>query len=306
MFFIRFIAVFGLSLGCVQAQDTAPQVGLAPDGFWDHWGDGSAEVNGYTLTQPRYGQTRTGEAVLVFVTETFTAKQRVKSDGGHPDEYPVIKLNEIRDFQTGVYDYNTMTSSFVRLDGVLALGTPTKVSFSMQEWCGHVWEQWTVDAQRWHRIGHSYFDGEGDVDISTPLPSNVVFEDTLPIFVRGLAGKWIDRGASKSIQLIPTALRSRIRHQEPKPLSATLHRLPQTQTRTTPAGTFDVSVWTVTTGGQSIAEYAVEVAAPYRIIQWTSSDGGTGTLTGSTRLRYWQNAKQGDETLRAALGLPPR
>ena len=305
MFFIRFIAVFGLSLGCVHAEDELPHA-QAPKGFWQHWGDGSAEVNGYQLEQPRYGQTRPGEAVLVFVTETFTAKQRVKSDGGHPDEFPVIKLNEIRDFQTGVYDYNTMTSSFVRLDGRQRIGLPEKVSFSMQEWCGHVWEQWAIDAQNWHRIGHSYFDGEADVDIRSEVPNHTVFEDTLPIFVRGLAGPWLEEGQTQSIQFIPTALHSRIRHQDPRPIPATIQRLPETQKRTTPAGEFQVTVWQVQTGGTLLAEYAVEVAAPHRLIQWRASDGGTATLTGGTRLKYWQHAQQGDEALRKTLGLPAR
>jgi hypothetical protein len=116
-----------------------------PSDFWSHWGDGQAEVNGYRLSQPRYGETRSGEVILIFVTETFTHSQRVKSDGGHADEYPVLKLNDIRDFQTGIYDYNSMSSTFVRLDGRDRIGQPTKVTNSVQEWCGQVWDQWTVN-----------------------------------------------------------------------------------------------------------------------------------------------------------------
>ena len=79
--------------------------------------------------QPRYGELRHGTAVLVYVTETFTQAQRVKSDGKHTDEMPVLKLNEVRDFQTGIYDYNTMLSVFVR-SGTLA---PVKISFASSE-----------------------------------------------------------------------------------------------------------------------------------------------------------------------------
>ena len=109
--------------------------------FWDHWGDGKAELNGYALKQPRYGAVRTGTSVLIFVTEDFSDTLRVKADPGkHPasDVYPVMKLNAVRDFPTGIYDYNVMTSAFLRV----APGWPVaKVSFSSQEWCGHVWHQ---------------------------------------------------------------------------------------------------------------------------------------------------------------------
>ena len=114
---------------------------LRADDFWAHWGDGKAELNGYRLTQPRYGAPRAGTAILIYVTEDMSDSLRVKADPGkHPksDVYPVLKLNAIRDFQTGIYDYNVMTSIFARV----APGWPVaKLSFSSQEWCGHVWHQ---------------------------------------------------------------------------------------------------------------------------------------------------------------------
>ena len=83
--------------------------------FWSTWGDGQAELAGYDLTIPRYNQPRRGVAVTIFVTETFSNSARVKADPGkHPasDEFPVMKLNLVKDYQTGIYDYNEMTSSF--------------------------------------------------------------------------------------------------------------------------------------------------------------------------------------------------
>ncbi len=111
--------------------------------FWSTWGDGRAELAGYDLTIPRYNQPRRGVAVTIFVTETFSNSARVKADPGkHPqaDEYPVIKLNLVKDYQTGIYDYNEMTSSFVALQPVngRAAGSPTRISFSRQEWCGQI------------------------------------------------------------------------------------------------------------------------------------------------------------------------
>ncbi|MEL6545566.1 MAG: hypothetical protein AAFQ82_13125, partial [Myxococcota bacterium] len=71
------------------------------DAFWDHWGDGKAELAGYDLTYNRYGQSRSGVAISIFVTETFSNQARVKADPGmHPksDEYPVMKLNLVKDY----------------------------------------------------------------------------------------------------------------------------------------------------------------------------------------------------------------
>lgn len=48
------------------------------------------------------------------------------------DAYDVLKLNLVRDFQTGVYDYNTMVSLFVRSESF----EPVKVAFASTEWCG--------------------------------------------------------------------------------------------------------------------------------------------------------------------------
>ena len=107
--------------GCAPSTAAPPRLAgpTLAEGFWSHWGDGKAEVSGFALTQPRYGENRTGEAILVFVTEDFDEDARVKSDRGGAGTVPVLKLNEARDFQTGLYDYNAMTSTFVPLAGGL-------------------------------------------------------------------------------------------------------------------------------------------------------------------------------------------
>ena len=99
--------------------------------FDQHWSDNKAEIAGYDLVTPRYGQLRKGTAVAIFVTEPFSNSARVKADPGEhspDDEFPVLKLNLVEDYPTGVYDYNLMTSVFVALRPVnnLPAGTPTK------------------------------------------------------------------------------------------------------------------------------------------------------------------------------------
>src|SRR3954454_4302597 len=135
--------------------------------FWAVWSDGQAEIGAYDLTFTSYNQLRKGVAIAIFVTETFSNTLRVKADPGKHgpgDEYPVMKLNLVKDYQTGIYDYNDMLSTFVALAPVnrRLAATPTKISFSSQEWCGHVYSQLLFGEQKARLTQHSYFDGEAD------------------------------------------------------------------------------------------------------------------------------------------------
>ncbi|HEY3121836.1 MAG TPA: hypothetical protein VGL15_14520 [Vicinamibacteria bacterium] len=272
--------------------------------FWAHWGDGRAELNGYRLVQPRYGARRAGTAVLVFVTEDMSDSLRVKADPvQHPaaDVYPVMKLNAIRDFQTGIYDYNVMTSAFARV----ADGWPVaKVSFSSQEWCGHVYHQLLTRGSRVAGEYHSYFDGEADGRDDLELPAGGVFEDALPIVLRGWKGAYLARGASRTVRLLPSLLRARLEH---KPLAwaqATITRGERPAPLTVPAGAFEVDEWTVAEAGGRTTRYFVEAAPPYRLVRWSSDSGEEASLLGSTRLAYWKLNQPGGEKYLAEMGLP--
>lgn len=274
----------------------------APAGFWDVWGDGKAELSGYQLTQPRYGTPRRGEAVLVFVTEQFTAGSRVKSDGGHGDEFPVIKLNEARDFQTGVYDYNIMTSAFVRLDGKDALGIPTKVAFSGQEWCGHVYDHLITHGDRYDRTSHSYFDGEADQSLAMDIPAGGVFLDAMPLYVRGVAGELVPKGGSVPLTVHPRLMDLRFLHRPAGWMSGTLSRSNALSTTTVPAGEFKTETFELTLDS-STWTWEVEAEGARRLIRWTGPDGEVGAMTGSIRSPYWNKSGNADESLRKSLGL---
>lgn len=296
---------FAALVGCGEAEGGAvigPR-SEAPPGLWDTWGDGRAELAGYHLVTPRYGAPRDGYAVLVFVTETFTAASRVKSDGGHHDELPVMKLNEVRHFQTGVYDYDLMTSTFAPLDGSTPRGVPTKVAFGSQEWCGNLYDQLIVDPRTVHRTRHSYFDGEADLDETFPLPSDVIFADALPIAVRGLTGAWLEPGETRSVRLLPTLGDTQLQHAPLGAVDATLTGDGDPHDVTVPAGTFTVRSTSAAIAGGLTTTWDVEEAAPHRIIAWRRSDGEVAELTGSTRLAYWSAHDPGDEGHLAELGL---
>jgi hypothetical protein len=248
--------------------------------------------------------------VLIFVTETFTDAERVKSDGGHKDEFPVVKLNDVRDFQTGIYDYNAMTSTFVRLDGGLPQGVPTKVAFSEQEWCGHVfvglWVDPVKEGARWRRTEHSYFDGEADRSEDGDVPVGGVFADGMPILVRGLSGDLLSPGERKDVSWAPRAIDLRHDH---KPFAwgrATIERARDAERVEVPAGAFDAWRTDARVEGGHTATWWVESAAPHRVVKWARDDGEEGVLTGTVRSTYWTQHDEGMERMRADLGLPIR
>ena len=290
------------------ADEPAPiaRASSAPDGFWDDWGDGQAEIDRYRIQQPRYGEVREGEAVWVFVTEDFTAATNVKSDGGHGDEFPVLKLNDIRNFQTGLYAYSTMTSTFARLDGGLPLGVPNKVSLSVQEWCGHVYEQWSVEKGRLHRTSHSYFDGEADEESQLKLPKRAVLADALPMVVRGLTGELVAEGASVEIQLLPRGIDTRLGYAPTLAWrSATLARAAASEQIEVPAGRFETRRTEVHVEGALWMAFDVEVASPHRVIRWESAFGERGELLATRRSAYWKESAVSDEALWEALRPSP-
>ena len=178
------LAGFGLLAAPAPAFDFAP--------FWKHWGDGQAEISTYRLVTPRYGEKREGQAVLIYVTEDMSDTLRVKADPGkHPasDVFPALKLNHVRSFQAGIYDYRIMTSTFARV----AQGFPVaKISFTSQEWCGQVYHQLLPRGASIESVSHSYFDGEADATMKLPMMPAGVLEDQLWILLRDLLNEDFD------------------------------------------------------------------------------------------------------------------
>jgi len=288
---------------CACALVLACAVPASAQEFWSYWGDGKAELNGYRLTQPRYGTKRSGTAVLIFVTEDMSDSLRVKADPGkHPssDVYPVMKLNAIRRFQTGIYDYNVMTSSFARVDP----GWPLrKVSFSSQEWCGHTYHQIQIRGQQITGVWHSYFDGEADGTETLPVPQGGLSEDILPVLLRGWGGSYLREGESRSVSLLPTLFRVRLEHKPLRWAKATVARSPGTSTISVPGGKFKVVTWTVEQESGPTTTYQIESDAPYRLIRWTVETGEEAVLLSSARLPYWKLNNVGDESYLKQLGL---
>ena len=280
---------------------------LAP-GFWDHWGDGRAEIDGYSLTQPRYGELRRGTAVAIFVTETMNASSRVKTDSLRPrDGIPVMKLNLLKDFQTGIYDYQTMLTVFWSLESHLDRepGSAAKAVFSSQEWCGQVFHEILPGRDDVHSISHSYFEGEGDQSLRIGRPADGILRDELFFLVRGFIVPGIERGDSIQRSLLTSLETARLAHTDLTWQTVEIRRSSETHGIDVAAGTFDVDRYSVGNADGNLLSIDVEVAPPHRIIRWETRAGEIAELTGTTRVAYWQLQKTSDVTHLKDLGLAP-
>jgi hypothetical protein len=291
------------------ADATAPVTFGKP--FWKQWSDGRAELASYDLTIPRYGQRRKGLAVTIVIPETFLNTRRVKADRGkHPpsDEFPVLKLNLVQDFPTGVYDYNVMTSVFTTMARVNGrpVGSPSKISFSAQEWCGHVWRQLLFDADIIRQVAHSYFDGEADQAGRVEYPEGGVSEDALLLWARGWAAPRVMPGAKVEVPLLDSVRLARMRHEPIAWREATLTHSAKTVEVNVPAGAFETDVLSAAVQGGRKWNFYVEQGGLRRLVKWETSDGEKAELIALERLKYWEMTANSFAAGLAGLGLTPR
>ena len=162
LFYGLFLAIF-LS-GC---KDNSKEEALLPERtlseeFKAYWFNGEAEITSYKLDQSRYGESREGTAVLIYVTEEFLPEAQVKANTKSDKSTPILKMNATKNFNTGIYPYSIMQSTFYPLQGS---SHALKISASIQEWCGHVYMQ--LNNRDGFKINsHSYFEGEADQDVT--------------------------------------------------------------------------------------------------------------------------------------------
>jgi hypothetical protein len=197
-----------------------------------------------------------------------------------------------------------MTSVFLRIeagDGMAAL-EPIKLTQSVTEWCGSVFEELLVDPRKVRRTLHTYFDADDTPPSTTDTPPRILYGDAMPLLVRELRGPMIAAGTERRVPYYPPMLETRFAHRAPKVASATIARPADHAPWTTPAGTFDARVTTVTTDGTTTT-FMVEEAAPHRLLGWESSTGEHAELRGVERLPYWELNAPGNESYRSSVGL---
>ncbi|MEM8524817.1 MAG: hypothetical protein AAGG68_09240 [Bacteroidota bacterium] len=261
--------------------------------FNDYWYAGKAEVNSYQLQQVQYGEIHDGDIVLVFVTEPFSESEQVKLDYPQEvgrDKVDILKLNSIRKFNTGIYDYSMMTSIFTPVDHN-TYPYSLKSTTSSQEWCGHSFTQLNLDGNKYRMQQFSYFEQEGDVDKNVDA---AILEDALFNHLR-LNGGELPLG---DIDLIPSTIYTRLKHEKIRPTAATIRRT-QSESKNTYIVEYQHYNRTLTID--------VEQNFPHKILAW-SEDNGEGLKT-TARLKetlntdYWSKHNNQHEGLRDELRL---
>lgn len=294
---------------CERAQAPAPGRLAAPggallartDAFRDYWRQGKAEISRFDLEQARYGERHRGHAVLIFVVEDFRLDRQVKSEiPGRGPAIPVLKLNFLKKFVTGLYSYSMMASVFTPLDLAAHPRTP-KVTASSQEWCGHTWLQLNLRGGLYRATSHSYFEDEADESFALPA---TWLEDEVWTYIR-LAPASLPRGR---VRIVPGALSTRLRHRKPAVEDAIASLAPASdpaRSRYTieyPAARRTLTIEFARAFPHEILAFEETYPDPFgaRTRMLTSR----ATRTHSMRVDYWNRNRVQDRGLRERLGLP--
>ncbi len=259
----------------------------------DYWYDGKAEISSYVLKQARYGEMREGTAVMIFVTEPFSKNSWTKADTPSDENISVMKLNFTKKFNTGIYPYSMMTSTFFPFEQEKH---SVKISTSVQEWCGHTYMEMRNKSKFETRID-SYFEGEA-TDLKT---DKNYLEDDFWTIIR-INPKNLPTGEH---QVIPSFFYQRLAHVEMKAQQCEL-LLDDKGPETTYSLFYPALDRTLT--------ITYETDFPHKILSWketyTSGYGDnrkelstTGTLNESMRVDYWNKNSEKDSTYRTKLGL---
>ena len=281
------------AMDIVQKETKAPYEKLSKD-FKDYWYNGTAEITSYSLEQARYGEIREGNAVLIYVTEPFLPGLQVKADNNDSDNIPVLKLNTTKNYITGIYPYSIMTSSFYPVhDHQHAL----KLSFSSQEWCGHVYAQLN-NKEDFEIMSHSYFGSEADQEYQIEKAN---LEDEIWNKIR------INPNALPigEISMIPSLEFIRLTHKELKAYKATT-----SITKSDGLNSYEITYPEL----ERTLKINFQNKFPYTIESWTdtSKDGfgdrakvltSTATIINRITTPYWQQKSNKDLYLRDSLGL---
>jgi len=276
-----------------QKAESTPEKPIS-EAFKIYWYAGEAEITSYKLQQARYGETRNGEAVLIYVTEPFLPEIQVKADASHSDNVPVLKLNATKNYLTGIYPYSIMTSTFYPVhDNQHAI----KVAFSSQEWCGQVYAQLN-NREQFDVMSHSYFESEADQNLKL---EKTILENELWNKIR-IDPEGLPVG---DFDVIPSMEYIRLSHKELKAYNANL-----TLSDTKGMSTYEINYPEL----DRTLKIDFSTDFPHAIEGWseTATSGfgenakqmtSTATKMKTLKTPYWQQNGNKDLSLRDSLGL---
>ncbi len=239
---------------------------------------------------------------MIFVTEDFLTDEQVKNDHyQNPNSTNVLKMNMIRRFTTGLYDYSIMSSVFTPVK-TSAYPNTLKVTTSTQDWCGQTFMQLNYRDSEYATQIRSYFESEGDQNFSVPT---AILEDELFNRIR-INPEALPTG---KVEMLPSLTIARLRHKTFEPLEANASKSAYE------GDEFEgenLQVYKVKyPEGNRTLEIVFESESPYKIAGWKERypgfDGKMRTTIanrGNTIMSpYWQKNALEDAAKRADLGV---
>jgi hypothetical protein len=279
-----------------QGSDDGKPILYQQEEFKNYWYAGKAEVNTYHLSQSRYGESREGKAVLIFVTEDFSRKDQVKTDRpavSDKNKISVLKMNFTKNFITGIYPYSMMLSVFTPVNRDQHASS-LKVTMSSQEWCGHVFTQLNLRGKRFAVKSHSYFEQEGDENFTV---QQAILEDELWNYIR-LDHQNLPIG---KIDIVPGLFFTRLKH-----VDLRVHNAMASRTEKDSAYNYNITFPEL----ERTLTIEFEKQFPHKILKWTEAwkEGGklmqtSATLNKTRYIDYWTKNKNEHQFLRDSLGL---
>lgn len=256
----------------------------------NYWYQGKAEISSFEVVQERYGEQRQAGQVLVFVTEDFSANKQVKLDGAPApgdERVPVLKLNTVRRFQTGIYDYSLMQSVFTPVE--TGKQRSLKTTTTIQDWCGHVFVQCNARPDAYAVRSFSYFETEGDAE-------NAVKPDLLEDEIWTRLRLNPEALVSRKIAVLPGVFYTRLKHKPLEPELAEISIAKEEKESTLQLAYANIP---------RRLEIRFETAFPHRILDWEETDEGKllskGTLKNTILDAYWKHHDVASAPLRAEL-----
>lgn len=295
---MKFSPVFLMIIGLYSCQQNPPadSVGHAEKASLpvaskdNYWYQGKAEVSSYSVVQERYGEQRKAGQVMVFVTEDFSANKQVKLDAepaAGDVRVPVLKLNTIRRFKTGIYDYSLTQSVFTPVEAKDKRSL--KLSTTIQDWCGHVFLQCNAGPETYKVKSFSYFESEGDRE--TEVKPGLL-EDEIWTRIRLHPESLV----SLKTTVLPAVFYSRFRH---KPLQ------PEQAEITIEKNAGESTLNLVYANIPRRLSIRFETEFPHRILGWEETHEGKllskGTLKKTLMDDYWKHHDVASAPLRTEL-----
>lgn len=261
-----------------------------------YWFDGTAEISSYKLDQARYGEIHKGKAVLIFVTEPFSKTSNTKADHPNKNTPVVLKLNSTKKFNTGIYPYSIMTSTFFPFEKE---NTSFKIALSMQEWCGMTYMEMKKEKELTLNK-NSYFEGQS---FNNKKININILEDDLWSLIR-LNPNTLPTGKHS---VIPSFSYMNLTHKQVKAYQVSISLNTNSNTKIT---TYKLNYPSL----ERVLEINFSSEFPYKILNWNESYySGYGTnrkiittkatLIKTIKIDYWNKNKNQDLHLRDSLGI---